>query len=84
MSTVSSHFETLTDENISWFHFIPDFADSRIPSDWVDGFQLSYGKQRHPSPIRILHHLLENLNIIEQLSDAIPLVPKDMQVTAKR
>jgi hypothetical protein len=84
MSSVSSHFETLAEENVSWYHFIPNLADSAIPSDWVDGFQLSCGKQRHPSPIRVLHHLFENLNVIEQLSDAIPLIPKDMQVIASR
>jgi hypothetical protein len=83
MSIVSSHFDTLADQNVFWYHFIPDLADSTIPSDWVDGFQLAFGKQRHPSPIRILHHLLENINVIEQLGDAIPLVPKDIQVLAK-
>jgi hypothetical protein len=82
MSVVSSYFETLADQNISWYHFIPDIGDSTIPSDWVDGFQLANasGKQRHPSPIRVLQHLLENLNGIDHLEDAIPLVPKYSQV----
>jgi hypothetical protein len=82
MSLGSSHFETLADQNVSWYHFIPDVGDSTIPSDWVDGFQLANasGKQRHPSPIRVLYHLLENLNAIERLEDALPISPKHLQV----
>ncbi len=83
MSIVSSNFESLADQNVSWYHFIPDLADSTIPSDWVDGFQLACSKQLHPSPIRVLHYLLENLNVIEHLGDAIPRVPNQLQVIAR-